>query len=117
MFNQTGSYFKIFTAVLGYFFEFHTSNKDEARIGAVLESSSGVIIEEAFHLEKPIINNEVEYKALIYGLELALKKGVQNLKVISNSELVYGHVNGFFEVKDKRMKTYCDMVAGLTKRF
>ena len=43
-------------------------------------------------------NNEVEYEALIYGLELALKLGVQNLKVLL--ELVSGQVNIAFEEKD-----------------
>ena len=38
-----------------------------------LESSSRVIIEEAFCLEHNLTNNEAKYKALIYGLELALK--------------------------------------------
>ena len=50
-------------------------------------------------------NNEAEYKALLYGLELALKLEVQNAKVYLDLELVSGHVNGVFEVKDKRMKT------------
>ena len=58
-------------------------------------------------------NNEAEYEALIYGLELALKLGVQKLKVFLDSELVSRHVNGIFEIKDKRMKTYCNKVIEL----
>ena len=52
------------------------SNKEGAGIGIIIESSSGVIIKEAFWLEKQMINNETEYEALIYSLELALKLGV-----------------------------------------
>ena len=52
-------------------------------------------------------NNEVEYEALIYNLELALKLGVRNLKVLLDSELVFGQVNKIFEAKDQRMKVYC----------
>ena len=52
------------------------SNRERAGIGIIIESSSGVIIEEAFRLEKQMMNNEAEYEALIYGLELALKLGV-----------------------------------------
>ena len=51
-----------------------------------------------------MMNNEAEYEALIYGLERALKLGVQNLKDFLDSELVSGHVNRIFETKDKRMK-------------
>lgn len=62
-------------------------------------------------------NNEVEYEALLYGLELALKLGVQNLKVYLDLELASGHVNEVFEMKDKRMKTYCKNVTELKKSF
>ena len=56
------------------------SKKEGARIGVIIESSSGVVIENTFQLEKQMTNNEAEYKALIYGLELALKLAVQKLK-------------------------------------
>ena len=77
-----------------------------AGIGIIIESSSGVIIEEALRLENQMTNNKAEYEALIYGLELALKLGVQNLKVLLDSELVLGQVNKTFEAKDQRMKLY-----------
>ena len=69
------------------------SKKEGVGIRVVIKSSSGVVIEEAFRLEEPMTNNDVEYKALIYGLELALKLGVQNLKVLLDSNLVSGQVN------------------------
>ena len=63
-------------------------------------------------------SNEAEYKALIYGLELALKLRIHNLKVFLDSELVFGHVNGIFEAKDKKkIKVYCDKVLELVKIF
>ena len=62
-------------------------------------------------------NNEAEYEALIYDLELALKLGVQNLKVLLDSELVFGQMNRVFEVKDQRMKVYCDKLTRLVKCF
>ena len=30
---------------------------------------------------------------------------------------MFGHVNGIFKAKDKRMKVYCDKVVELVKRF
>ena len=56
-------------------------------------------------------NNEAEYEALLYNLELALKLGVQNLKVFLDSELVSGQINRIFRAKDERMKVYCDKAA------
>ena len=85
-------------------------NRDRVGIRVVLESSFGVIIREAFQLEKQMTNNEAEYEALLYGLELALKLEVQNLKVFLDSELVLGHVNRVFKMKDKRMKAYYNKV-------
>ena len=89
------------------------SNKEGVgvEVEVIIESSSSVIIEEAFCLEEPMTNNEADYKSLIYGLELALKLGVQNLKALLDSELVFGQVNKIFEVKDQRMKVYCSKVS------
>ena len=52
------------------------SNNHGARIGIVLKNSLGVLIEEAVKLDEKMMNNEVEYEALLYGLELALRLGV-----------------------------------------
>ena len=93
------------------------SNKEGARIGVIVESFFRVILEEAFWLEKQMMNNEAEYEALIYGLELALKLGVQNLKVLLDSELVLRQVNKTFEAKDQKIRIYCDKVSCLMKCF
>ena len=57
------------------------SSKHRARIGIVLENSSRVLIEEVVRLNEKATNNEAEYEALLYGLELALRLGVQYLKI------------------------------------
>ena len=66
------------------------SNKSGVGIGIVLENSSGVLNEEAVKLEGKMMNNEAEYKALLYELELALRLGVQHLNINLDSELVSG---------------------------
>ncbi|XP_062074982.1 uncharacterized protein LOC133778989 [Humulus lupulus] len=60
------------------------SNSQGAGIGVVLEAPSGLKIEEAIRLEQSAMNNEAEYEALIYGLELAREMGIQRL----NFELI-----------------------------
>ena len=62
-------------------------------------------------------NNKAEYEALIYGLELTLKLGGQNLKVLLDSKLVSGQLNKFFEAKDQRIKVYYDRVSRLVECF
>ena len=76
------------------------SNKNGAGIGIVLKNSYGVLIEEALGLENNLTNNEVEYKALFYGIELALQWGAQYSEVNLDLELVSGQLIGTFEAKD-----------------
>ena len=66
------------------------SNKHGAGIGIVLENSSGVLITVVIKLDEKMTNNVVEYEALLYSLELALRLGVQHLKINLDSELVSG---------------------------
>ena len=54
---------------------------------------------------------------MLYSLELALKLGVQNLKVLLDSELVSGKINGIFQAKDQRMRVYCNKTMQLIKCF
>ena len=93
------------------------SNKNRVGIGVVLENSSEFLIEEAIWLEKDLANNEVEYEALIYGLELATNLETQHLEVNLDSELVFGHLIGTFEAKDSWMKQYCDKAQMIISQF
>ena len=76
------------------------SNKNGVGIGVVLENSFRVLIEEALRRERNLTNNEAEYEALLFGLELALKLGAHYLKVNLDSELVSGQLIEMFKVKD-----------------
>ena len=49
-------------------------------------------------------NNEAEYEALIYGLELLLKNNFLSVNIFSDSQLVVNQVNGLYKVKNQRMK-------------
>ena len=59
-------------------------------------------------LDFPMTNNEVEYKALIAGLDLAKAVGVENLVVYCDSEIVTSQVNGDYDYKNERMKKYLE---------
>ena len=82
------------------------SNSNGAGIGVVLEAPSGLKIDEARILKYEATNNEAEYEALIYGLELAKHLGVKLLKVILDSKLIAEQVARRFEAKEPRMKFY-----------
>ena len=62
-------------------------------------------------------NNEAEYEALIYGLELLKHLGIRLLKVRSDSKLITEQVVGRFEAKELRMKAYFDRASALSRQF
>ncbi|XP_050247037.1 uncharacterized protein LOC126694685 [Quercus robur] len=62
-------------------------------------------------------NNEVEYEALLKGLELAKSVEAKSICVMGDSQLIMGQVNGMYEAKEERMKKYLGRVMRLVKRF
>ena len=55
-------------------------------------------------------NNEVEYKAVFSGFELAKVVGVESVVIQCNSQVVVGHINGDYKAKGEWMKEYLSMV-------
>ncbi|KAH9302736.1 hypothetical protein KI387_014319, partial [Taxus chinensis] len=54
----------------------------------VLISPNSEIFPSAYKLQFDNTNNTAEYEALLLGLEIARQKGVQNLKVQGDAELI-----------------------------
>ena len=61
-------------------------------------------------LNFPTTNNEVEYEALIAGLDLAKAVGATSVVIYYDSQFVTNQVNGDYECKGERMKRYLDQV-------
>ncbi|KAL5543582.1 hypothetical protein UlMin_007366 [Ulmus minor] len=93
------------------------SKRHRAGIGIILENSSGILIEASMQLNGTMTNNEAEYEALLYGLELALRLGVRHITINLDSELVSWQLNGSFEAKDSRMRSYRDTIKSLLTEF
>src|SRR5262249_35442102 len=92
-------------------------NKMGSSAGVILNGPDGVTIESAFGFEFPTTNNEVEYEALILGLQLANNIGIRSLRVTNDSQLVVGQINGEFEARDETMTMYLLKVRGLMLLF
>ena len=58
----------------------------------------------------PTTNNEVEYKALIAGLDLAKAARATDVVVYCDSQVVTSQVNGDYECKGEQMKKYLEQV-------
>ena len=56
----------------------------------------------------PTTNNEVEYEALIIGLDLTKVVGAANVVVYYDSQVVTSQVNSDYECKGEQMKKYLE---------
>ena len=86
------------------------SRKIGAGIGLQLKSPTGERIEQAIQLGFNASNNELEYEALLSGIELAAAVSADKLLIQSDSQLVVGKVNEEFESRDPRMAKYVSRV-------
>ena len=86
------------------------SRKTGARLGLQLKSPTREIIEKAIHLDFHASNNEVEYEAIIAGIDLAISISLEKIIIRSDSQLVVGEVNGEYETRDQRMTKYVSLV-------
>ena len=86
-------------------------------IGVVLQSPEGDKLKYKVRLQYQTTNNEVEYKALFKGLELAKSLEAKSILVLGDSQLIMGQVNGIYEAKEERMRKYLSRVMRLRKIF
>jgi len=79
-------------------------NPGPAGIGVRLETPDGDLVEELADAIGNATNNQAEYEALIAGLELAIDRGIKELVVFADSELIVRQVNGQYRVKDAKLQ-------------
>ena len=77
-----------------------------AGLGLQLEALTGEVIE----LDFPSSNNEIEYEAIIVGLDLVIFVSLGKIIIRSNSQLVVGQVNDEYKTRDQRMTKYVSLV-------
>ena len=88
-----------------------SSNRRAGGAGIVLLSPEGDRVECMVGLDFPTTNNEVEYEALVAGLDLAKAAGAASVVIYCDSQVVANQVNGDYECKGERMKRYLDQVS------
>ena len=82
------------------------SNVQGSRAGLILTSSKGIDIEYALRFGFQASNNEVEYEAVIAGLNLAHSLEIDQLEVCSDSQLVVRQIDDTYKAKSGRMILY-----------
>ena len=83
----------------------------------VLRDPSGEVIGEIGRGIGVGTNNWAEYTALIEGLELALEKGVTEIDVYLDSQLVVSQVKGEWKIKHAALKPLAIKAHSLLRRF
>ena len=79
-------------------------NPGPAAYGFVLESEDGHVLATVGETIGVATNNVAEYRGLIAGLETAVARGVGELEVVSDSELLVNQMRGDYKVKNETLR-------------
>ena len=79
-------------------------NPGQGGAGAVLVDERGEIVATVRRSLGLCTNNIAEYRALILGLEEALKKRYGRLNIFLDSELLVNQIKGSYKVKNENLK-------------
>ena len=79
-------------------------NPGPAAYGYVLEAEDGTVLEARGEAIGVATNNVAEYRALLAGLEAAREHGVDELEVVSDSELLVKQMRGEYRVKNEALR-------------
>jgi ribonuclease HI len=91
-------------------------NPGPAAYGYVLEADDGTILAAHGETIGVATNNVAEYRALIAGLEKAVEVGVDQLEVVSDSELLVKQMMGEYRVKNENLRPLAVQASRLARQ-
>jgi ribonuclease HI len=91
-------------------------NPGPAAYGYVLEADDGTVLAAHGEAIGVATNNVAEYRALVAGLEKAAELGVDELEVISDSELLVKQMRGEYKVKNAALRELSLGAAQIARR-
>jgi ribonuclease HI len=83
-------------------------NPGPAAYGYVLEGEDGTVLDARGETIGVATNNVAEYRALVAGLEKAVELGIDELEVVSDSELLVKQMQGEYRVKNEALRDLND---------
>ena len=92
------------------------ANAHRSGAGLILTSPNGIDVEYALRFRFQASNNEVEYEAVIAGLNLARSMEGDQLEVCSDSQLVVKQIEDDYQEKGEKMIIYLKKVRELLKK-
>ena len=91
-------------------------NPGPAAYGYVLEADDGTVLDARGETIGVATNNVAEYRALVAGLEKAAEFGVDELEVVSDSELLVRQMTGEYKVKNEALQELNAEAAAIARR-
>ena len=79
-------------------------NPGPAAYGYVLEAEDGHVLDARGEAIGTATNNVAEYRGLLAGLRSALERGIGELEVVSDSELLVKQMRGEYKVKNEALR-------------
>jgi probable phosphoglycerate mutase len=91
-------------------------NPGPAAYGFVLEAEDGTVLDARGAAIGVATNNVAEYRALIEGLRKAVELGVDEVTVVSDSELLVKQMRGEYRVKNPALRELSLEAASLARQ-
>jgi ribonuclease H / adenosylcobalamin/alpha-ribazole phosphatase len=91
-------------------------NPGPAAYGYVLEAEDGTMLASHGEAIGTATNNVAEYRALIAGLDRAAELGVDELEVVSDSELLVKQMRREYKVKNETLRGLFEQASALADR-
>jgi ribonuclease HI len=91
-------------------------NPGPAAYGYVLELDDGTVLDARGETIGVATNNVAEYRGLLAGLASAVERGVDELEVVSDSELLVKQMRGEYKVKNETLRELVDEAESLARR-
>jgi len=79
-------------------------NPGPAAYGYVLETDDGTVLAAHGEAIGVATNNVAEYRAVVEGLRKAVEVGVDELEVVSDSELIVHQMRGEWKIKNEALR-------------
>ena len=92
-------------------------NPGPAAYGYVLEAEDGTVLDARGEAIGTATNTVAEYRGLLAGLEAALERGVEEVEVVSDSELLVKQMRGEYKVKNETLRELSAEATRLGRKF
>jgi ribonuclease H / adenosylcobalamin/alpha-ribazole phosphatase len=91
-------------------------NPGPAAYGYVLEADDGTVLDARGEAIGIATNNVAEYSALIAGLAKAVELAIEEVEVVSDSELLVRQMTGEYKVKNETLQDLNDEARALARK-